>query len=30
MLSRSGEIIKDSKLAKYINSPETEFYKKEV
>ena len=23
-----GRIIKDSKLAKYINSPETEFYKK--
>ena len=23
-----GRIIKESKLAKYINSPETEFYKK--
>ena len=25
-----GRIIKESKLAKYINSPETEFYKKGI
>ena len=28
VIAFGGRIIKDNKIAKYINSPETEFYKK--